>query len=365
MKNILTYLKDYGKYGFDELAFHETDSLILSQLSYLKFDGMVPGMHKVGTSASLRALFVHPDRENLFVKDRYEENNRYLFEHAAFSKRFQNTKLRLFESFLDTVAETQFAAVLFELEKGPVYIAFRGTDETLVGWKEDFNMAFQAPVPAQEAGVRYLNAAAGRIKTPSFYVGGHSKGGNIAVYAAMMCKPKIRERLRAVYNFDGPGFTEALDQSEAYNAVKDRIVKLAPESSFIGMLFQTGEDYKVVASAGKEGITQHDPFNWIVDGINFQYLDAVSRKSQRVNQRINHWIADLNESQRQLFVDTLYQVLRATEAQTLMDLSEDWKDNAIKMANAFHDVDQETKKMIRQVIRSLFVMSHRKNDKEE
>ena len=175
MGTVLDFLKEYGRYSFREMAMTEVDSLALCQLSYLKFDGMVPGVKENGSSVTLKSLREHPDYEKLFADVRYEQENRALVEGMLAGKRFRNLKLNCYVNFIEKEWETQFSAITFILSDGTVYVAFRGTDETIVGWKEDFNMAFLSPVPGQAYSVEYLNTVASRILCP-FYVGGHSKG---------------------------------------------------------------------------------------------------------------------------------------------------------------------------------------------
>ena len=170
---------------------------------------------------------------------------------------------------LAALAMPQFAAMTFDLPDGSSYIAFRGTDATIVGWKEDFNMAFQYPVPSQAEAADYLNEAARHCRG-KLYVGGHSKGGNLAVYAAANCRPDVSARLARVFSHDGPGFLEQALQSEAFRQVLPKIEKTLPQSSMIGMLLEHQENYKIVKSSSIS-IWQHNPFSWEINGDDFSY----------------------------------------------------------------------------------------------
>ena len=188
--NMIDYLRKYGQYTFAEKEFNSVDSLVLSQFAYLKFDGLVPDAQENKAAVSMLDILMHPDRNNMFRDERYEKVNRGLFEAMVFSKRFQNMKINYHAIRTDVETETQFCAVTFYPENGPVFVAYRGTDETIVGWKEDLNMTFLCPVPGQQYAVEYLDAI-GKNLTKPFIVGGHSKGGNLAVYASLKCNKRI------------------------------------------------------------------------------------------------------------------------------------------------------------------------------
>lgn len=354
MGNLINYIETYGTYSFEERPFNDIDNLILSQLSYLKYDGIVPGILEKKNGIKLLDILTHPDRYKMFTDERYKVVNRSLFEALVFSRRFQTMRLNHYIQITDTKKESQFSAVTFFLDGGNIYLAYRGTDETIVGWKEDFNMAFLSPVPAQEEGLKYLNLVGKKLKQP-FFVGGHSKGGNIAVYASMKCEPAIKEKIRAIYNNDGPGFRKEVFDEKGFEQIKDKLIKLVPQSSLIGMLLQNQEEYQVIRSTGKGGIGQHDPFTWEIKDDSFIFVEDIDKGHKRLNERLNEWVAGLDEKQIQTFVDTLYQLISITEANTLMDLSDEWKDNAIKIAGAFKDVDGETKRVLKDIIAALFL----------
>lgn len=357
MGNLIDYIHTYGQFSFEERPFNEIDNLILSQLSYLKFDGIVPNMFEKRNGIKLLDILTHPKREAMFADERFEAVNRSLFESMVFSKRFQTMSLNHYINITDCKKESQFSAITFFFGNQIIYVAYRGTDETIVGWKEDFNMTFLSPVPAQEQGTNYLNQIGKKLKRP-FYVGGHSKGGNVAVYASMKCKKEIQKKIKKIYNNDGPGFRKEVFDSNEFGTVKEKIVKIVPQSSLIGMLLQHQEEYQVVKSTGKGGIGQHNPFTWEIEEGEFVYVDDIDKNHKRVNEALNEWVSELNDQQMKIFVDTLYEVVSATDASTLIDLTDDWKDNAIKIVNAFKDVDGNTKKVLLEIVGALFMMNN-------
>ena len=340
MGTVIEYLANYGKYTFGELPMTEVDSLALCQLSYLKFDGMVP-----------KELAEHPDYEKLFADVRFEKNNRALFEGMLQSRRFGDLKLDNYVNFVEKEWETQFSALTCTLNDGVHYIAFRGTDETIVGWKEDFNMAFLSPVPGQEYSVRYLEEAAAGFEGP-FYVGGHSKGGNLAVYSAMNCAPEIQDRILKIYSMDGPGFRPEVMERCGFDKISDRVVKILPNSSLVGMLFESDMHFQVVKSR-TIGLLQHDPYTWLVKGNHLVRANDLYERRKSMDNTLNEWILSLDEVQLRTFVDTLYQVITASQADNLIDFTAEWKRSLNGIINALKEVDDETREILRKMFRSL------------
>lgn len=352
MGTVLEYIRKYGKYSFREMPMTEVDSLILCQLSYLKFDGMVPGLEKSGSAVTLKSLKKHPDYERLFGDVRYEEDNRALIEGLLAEKRFCGLKLNYYVNMIEKEWETQFSAVTYTLDDGTVYVAYRGTDETIVGWKEDFNMAFLSPVPGQKCALVYLNSVADRFQGP-FYLGGHSKGGNLAVYAAMNCGEEIRKRIQGIFSLDGPGFRPEVLKSCHYERVEDRVTKILPHSSLIGMLFESDMHFRVVESR-TFGLLQHDLFTWVVEEDHLKAVDDLYGRRKKMDNTLNTWILSLSEEQLRTFVDTLFQVISASQADNLIDMTAEWKRSMNGMIAALKQIDDETAKILKTVIRALF-----------
>lgn len=352
MGTVLDYLKKYGDCSFQDMPMTEVDSLALCQLSYLKFDGMVPGLRDGKPSVPLKSLVEHPDFEQLFADIRYEKVNRALFANMLEGKRFGGLKLNCYVNVIVQKWETQFSAVTFVLEDGTVYVAFRGTDESIVGWKEDFNMAFLSPVPGQELSVEYLNTVACRIRDP-FYMGGHSKGGNLAVYSAMNCEQEVRDRILKIYSMDGPGFRPEVLKEGKFDLIADRVVKILPHSSLVGMLFESNMNFQVVESK-TFGLLQHDPYTWKVEDAHLVRADALYERRKQMDNTLNEWILSLDEQQLRIFVDTLFQVISASEADNLIDFTAEWRRSMNGIVGALKDIDEETAGILKKIVKSLF-----------
>lgn len=351
---IIDYLKEYADVSLADEPMNDVDSLALCQFSYLKFDGLVPSVTENARAVSLQQLYEHPDYEKLYGDERYEKENRALFEAMRRCVRFRNMKLNCYINIIENQAdfETQFSAVTFLLEDGTMYVAYRGTDETIVGWKEDFNMAFLSPVPGQEFAIKYLNMVTERLPR-DFYIGGHSKGGNLAVYAAMNCDPSVQERIIKIYSMDGPGFRPEVLERCDFSRIEDRTCKILPHSSLVGMLFEKDIRYQVVESR-TFGLAQHNPFTWLVRDGHFVTVSDIYETRRFMDDTLNEWILSLDEKSLRTFVDTLFQVLSASESDNLIDFTANLKRSLTGVLGAMKDLDEDTQKALRQTVKSLF-----------
>lgn len=353
MGTIIDYLKEYGDYTFTEKPINEVDSLVLSQFAYLKFDDIVPGINEDRKPVTIGYLNMHQDKDKLFADERYRQSNTALFEGMRNSIRYSSMMMNYYVNIIDTEKETQFSAITYILGDKTVYIAYRGTDETIVGWKEDFNLAFSEPVPGQIRSVEYLNQAAGRFRK-EFYVGGHSKGGNFAVYAAMNCRKNIQERIIKIFSHDGPGFRPEIRKRGCYEAIAGRVVKIIPHSSLVGMLLESHADGYIVVESKTFGLLQHDPYTWLVKEDGFVRVRDIYKRRRFMDETLNEWILSLGDEQIHSFVDTLYEVVSASEAVTLIDFTADWKKSMMAVIAAFKEMDEENASKLKLMIGSLF-----------
>lgn len=305
MANLFDYLLWRGDLTFSQDPPNDVDMLIFAALSYVPLGGRA--VTKPWTPVLLRQAaeetFTMPNLEQMArVK-----NDLLLLETAAKTVRFGNIQLYRYRSQLLPEQDTQFAAVTFQLDDGSLVLAYRGTDNTLVGWKEDFNMSFQDTVPAQRLAAQYLKDVAAENGAP-LRVCGHSKGGNLAVFAAASAPPVVQKRILAVYNHDGPGVSDYLMGSEGYHAMVPRIRTFVPQSSVIGMLLEHEEPYRVIRS-NSVGILQHDPYSWELQGPAFVTVEEVTASSQFLDATIKAWCAGMTNEDRGKLVDALFALL--------------------------------------------------------
>lgn len=351
MENMIDYVREFGKFDFSCKEFNEVDSLVLCQLVYLNFRGFVPGWEEDAGPVGIRDIYAHPQREKILEDYWYRENNRELFAAMAESVRFGSLRMNYYVNIVREEDETQFSAMTYILGDKSVYLAYRGTDANMVGWKEDCNLAFSKPIHSQYLSVEYMHRVAGRV-AGGFYAGGHSKGGNLAVYAAMNCGDGIRDRILHVYNHDGPGFRPEIRRQGNYEAVRDRISKFVPKSSVVGMILEDHTDYEVVESKGV-GLFQHNAYSWkIKDGHFVRARNMAEGKLVR-DAAVNEWILSLSQEEIHAFVDTLYQVVCASQARNLFQLGSDMKKSVQSMLEAARDVDEDTRRTIQKILRSL------------
>jgi hypothetical protein len=207
----------------------------------------------------------------------------------------------------------QFCAMTFRLSDGSLFVAFRGTDDTIVGWKEDFNMTFLSHIPAQERAAAYLNYVASCHKGP-IRTGGHSKGGNLAVYAAAKCGDLLQRRIVEIYNQDGPGFSETMMNDPGYRNILPKVRSYVPQSSVIGMLLEHEEPYTIIKS-NQIGIMQHDPYSWQVLGANFLQVEELTADSRFLDRTFKNWLSQMSNEERSAFFDTVFELLESTGAE--------------------------------------------------
>lgn len=348
MPNIQDHALSIGTLGLDERPFDAQDALILSQLVYLPLTGLMGG----GGSCQLREAWaylrtqVDYDGLDIFQKKRYR-----LFETCAQLPRYAAWRLSAYDDVVDEKREMQFCACTYELPGGLRCIAFRGTDLHIVGWKEDLNMAFMT-VPSQQEAVEYVRRAAQRNGDQLIFCG-HSKGGNLSVYAGACADPSTRERIRRIYSFDGPGVDEETLHSYGYALVSGRIESYLPQSSVVGMLLHYHPVYTVVRAL-TVGILQHDVMTWQVKDGDFVRLEGVDMTGKITDEATHAWLATMDMDERRLLVDTLYQVVDAAQGELVTDLITDWRDSASRMLDAIRDLDSGVKQSVRKMLRSLF-----------
>lgn len=333
MENFLDYIKKKEE-AFTKEPLNEIDSLILSYLSYFHFP-----KEKV----KLKDIDI---RKTTKVKKNLE-----FIKHLYNSKRYKDIEICFYIEDTNTSLEKQFSSVTFLLPNNTMFISFRGTDSTLNGWKEDFNMAFMLPVPSQSAALTYTKKVTSLIPR-KFYLGGHSKGGNLAVYAASTINNDLSKRLLRVYSHDGPGFLKEFLLISNYKSIESKITKIVPSSSIIGMLLYTNEHYKIIKSSEK-GILEHDPFSWLMDENKFITIKKLTDGCIYTNNVLNDFITGLSKKEREVFVDSLFTVLKSTGLTTLDEIS---KNIIIKIPNiliAIYKLDDVNKKYILKTIKAL------------
>ena len=340
MYNIIDYIKWRGDLSFTDTPFNEVDNLIFTQLSYLDFADIVP--LKLTESVTLKEAW-----------DKYTKIGRKpdsvilpeeiygMFMEMAKTARFSEIRLSGYVSNHDEATEKQFAAITINFGK-KVYVSFRGTDDSLIGWKEDFNLAFMESVPAQRDAASYLNRVMRDIMFYPVYIGGHSKGGNLSLYAAMHCKKIYKRRIKGIYTNDSPGFLEKVVESREYKEAAAKMISIVPEGSVIGQLLNHGRSDDIIVKCESSMLRQHDPFTWQVLQNEFVRAAGLNEKSLMVDEVISSWLSGLSKEERESFAEAIFEFFTVSDAKNLKDIMDD----KIGFLRALGKLSKETRKDI-------------------
>lgn len=328
---------------FAQRPFTEVDSLILSWLSYLRFPAQFRTL-ATETGMYMRDLLCAEYFDEMLDGVNSPDKTLELLKAVGTSPRFRGIRLFCFEQEIDHDSSTQFAAITYEIAPETYYIAFRGTDSTLIGWKEDMQLALSGPIRSQEKACQYLQDLAERF--PGTYLtGGHSKGGNLAVYAAAKCRKEIRPRIARVYSHDGPGFLpETLDDA-GFREIRERIHKTIPQSSLIGMIFEQECAYHIIKS-WETGVAQHNPFSWQIVNGSFLYLDELTANAKLAYTSINRWISHMTQEDREKFIRVIFEILEETGASSFHELGADLRKNIPIIVKKTASLDKATGKFL-------------------
>lgn len=353
MGNILDYLDWRGDITFERAPFNEVDNLILACFSYLELDG-IRGIQD-GNTLYLEELsenfFAEKKDEKIKAQTTFLKNIPELLRKMARSDRYRKCRVGGFVNEILSSEIQQFAAVTIELPDGTVYISFRGTDDTITGWKEDFNLS-NGIVPSHKRALEYLEKE-GRYVQSMLRIGGHSKGGNLAMYAALQCEEEIQEKILTVYDNDGPGFPEGFFYVRDTEKILKKVTRIIPEASVIGMLL-THQKEPVIIGSTQKGILQHDAFTWEIMGPSFIRKEGLTRKAETMDLRLHKWIDGMNEEQRAHLITELFSVLEATGAETIQQILDGGVKSLAAMAWRLDKLEPESKAMVQELITGLF-----------
>lgn len=319
MKNVLYYLDKYGKKSLHEYPFNEVDSLILSQICYLNLDDFIPSIMDHEQSVSLISYL--NDEKNILsltCNTLSEKENIKLLKKLAKTTRYEGLYMNyILDKFHIDVVQ-QFYAMTFEFEKF-IFIGFRGTDTTFLGWKEDFNLALLNVIPSQVDATDYLNKI-GNLTDKNILVGGHSKGGNLSLYATMYCEDSIRNRIKKIFNHDGPGFNKDIYETKEFLEVKDRMIKVTCEQAMVGLLLYHSEEMYFVKAKGFS-LLQHNPYNWYITKDGKLRLVKYPTVTARVFEKtVRDFIESTSLIERKRFFELLFICAMEDGYSTLLDI---------------------------------------------
>lgn len=351
MGNIMDYISWRGDLTFAQSPFNEVDNLILACFSYVNLDRIPAVTRQKGIE--LKKLVkefkkLHTIKELEADKSFIRLAPFMMFEMAE-SVRFGNCVIRNYVNEIVTEAEQQFSAVEIVLDDGTSYISFRGTDDTIIGWKEDFNLS-TGVVLAQERAVEYMqrisDKASGMLR-----VGGHSKGGNLAIYGSVMCK-SVHDKILEIYSNDGPGFSKEFQESPETAEMMPKIIRIIPEYSIIGTLLEHEKQPIIVASTSR-GLLQHDGFSWEVQGPGLVRRDSLNKTALRFIEILHKWIDGMDMEQKRLLIEDLFATLQASGYENLSEVQSGGLKSLAAMVKRLDKFAPESRGMMQELLTAI------------
>lgn len=354
MGNFFDYLNWRGDLSFENAGLNEVDCLILSYFAYADLEGIVPETPYESVMLSMaaakyaakRAAEAVPEETDMF------RDAAKLFIEAGKMPRFAKCRLSYYVNHLDYEKQKQFCALCIQIDEDKLFVSYCGTDETILGWKENFNMTFLSVIPSQEEAQAYI-AHAGGVWDKKIVCGGHSKGGNLAVYAAAMAPEEVRQRIYYIFNFDGPGFSEEFIRGEAYRSIEARIRTMLPQTSVVGLLLEHSDSYEVIKTSEHGIIAQHMATSWEIEGPNFVRVSGVSRQSHIMDTAIRDWLLGLDAKARQEFTDTLFMIFEDAGIHTVGELMGNHLHLTTVLTKEYKNLSEEQRSMVSQAVKEL------------
>ena len=351
MSTIFDYL-DYVAYdSIYDRPFKELDVLALTELTYLPFDRIVPQGDTTNIEVRLSDAVELVDRTTDFI---VTDQHLQLVDVLATSKRFKNLKLLNYVDEYDPDVQKQFAAMTYRLTMDVYLVVFRGTDDTLIGWKEDFHMTYMDHVPAQRRAASYLQNVMKEFPKGRFLVAGHSKGGNLATYACSYLPDQLSEQVHALYCYDAPGLNKSIIKTEGYQRIAHLIHRFVPQGSIVGMMLEVPEPTKIVKSRAFGGFAQHDAFTWMVEKDGFVTLDQTNPDSQQTDETLKQWVRETSADERKKFFDTFFGIFLDAGITSINDLRNLKNFSKIKdIFQSAQDLDPTEREMLERLAKQL------------
>ena len=351
MGNIMDYISWRGDLSFEQSQFNEVDNLILACFSYVKLDGIsaVTKQKGIGLKKLTKEFMKLHTMKELEADKSFIRLAPFMMMEMAKSVRFGKCVVRNYVNDIVTEAEQQFAAMEIVLEDGTSYVSFRGTDDTIIGWKEDFNLS-TGVVPAQKRAIEYLQKISEHTDG-MLRVGGHSKGGNLAIYGSVMCK-SAHEKILEIYSNDGPGFSREFQELPETKEMMPKIIRIIPEYSIIGTLLEHEKEPVIVASSSK-GLLQHDGFSWEVQGPALVRRDSLNKTALRFIEILHKWIDGMDMEQKRLLIEDLFATLQASGYENLSEVQSGGLKSLAAMVKRVEKFAPESRGMMQELLTAI------------
>lgn len=307
MPTIFDYLKANQYDSFYDKDFTVLDALALTELAYLPFEDLVPAEISVQNYISLQHLaeqFEEKFQGKYPPLGMVNAHRLKLLSYLSSFKRYKHIRALGFANDVSLDSQKQFAAITYQIRPKEYLVVFRGTDDSIIGWKEDFHLTYMKEIPAQLAARDYLKEVLDKLDS-KVWLAGHSKGGNLATYAACHVETSIQDRVQKVYSFDAPGLHSSIRNSDNFKAIEGKILSIIPENSIVGMMLDT-PDTDLVVKSKTFGLLQHLMVSWEIEGDQFKVVPKVTEDSIQVDQTLKSWTASLSEEELRDFFDLFF-----------------------------------------------------------
>lgn len=363
---MLEYIKWRGDLTFDERELNEIDSMIFCMLSYENFDDILYSNESLTLQQVSDIFFKKYTEEELKNRKTLTSKSYEVLKAMVSSPRYHSLILSNYTNEIDDEKNLQFCALTIEYKNKWKYIVFRGTDDTLVGWKEDFMMTYRDEILSQRKAVEYINKIYNQeslllkvIHKYDYYIGGHSKGGNLAIYASGHAHKNFQKRMKRVDNFDGPGFSSHVWKQESMLNIVNKVNTYIPTMSFFGRMFEHRGKLTVIKSK-QSGFLQHDLYNWFIDVDHFVYDDEENESSHKAVESLNELLLEMNHKEKEELIEGLFEILKEHEIYTLYDLLKVDVNRSLKIIVELNGLDNQHKKRIIEILKIVFEYSIKK-----
>ena len=351
MGNIFNYLEDIQYDNIYDQPFTELDFLLLTEITYLNYDTIVTDSLELQKASRLIDVPQYMSEVNSLMNTKHRLK---LLTQASIVKRYKNLKLFGYVNDIDLEMQKQFAAMVYKINLDTYVIAFRGTDDSIIGWKEDFHMTYMEHVPAQQTAVHYVQKVMKAFPKATFILTGHSKGGNLATYASSQVEPALQDRIKQIYSFDAPGLNHTIIETEEYQSIASKIKRYIPQGSIVGMMLETPKQAHIVKSVAIGGIAQHDTFSWQIENKHFILLNTLNPDSIQTDKTLKEWVDAVPDDDLKDFFDVFFGLILDAQIASIDDF---FQPNSIKklltiVQNAHALTDQE-KEMLNRLTRLL------------
>jgi hypothetical protein len=352
MKTLLDYVEENGTKSFEEKPYNEIDSLVLGIISYLDLGGIIPkDKNKVTMNYAINKFFKrHVNDEKAKYRGTGLKSAYNIICTLRKSIRYKDLLLYNYDyQFHD---DLQFSALCIDIDNKTTFISFEGTDDLVSGWREDCEAAYMFPTNSQQLAIDYVNKHIEIFSNRKYIIGGHSKGGNLALVAGMYANILAKMKIIKIYSFDGPGLRKMELDSYQYKSVRKRFEHIIPEYSIVGLFMRNDGNYRVVKSV-KKGLLAHDANNWVVDEDSL-VAGKLDYNSINLDKELKKWLDQYSLEERKEFVDQIFDIFDRLGIKDFCEVKANMIPKMIKIIGSLPSLDKKARKMMGLLLKSIF-----------